>query len=262
MWAGVKPVAHPPVAKPNLRVPANAQMNLRGYPTSSVRHRLHEETAPPQWHMLGSGGGWWGFWPHRWPPPVPHRLSFALPQTPAGHGRVMKQRILSYAYSPRDTGYTVAAQASAECCLKFAHWAIECCIGCLESAYSPPSEPGQQLASTSTTTTTQPPLPLFEVTVYCTTHAHLVHMCWPLSWALHQMGHSFATFGTYALVVCWMNHMGTASTQKSLHLCSLCLHQWRVPQFALKYPCNPPPPPGDRHLATVSPPQTRETIVC
>ena len=28
-----------------------------------------------------------------------------------------------------------------------------------------------------------------------TTHAHLVHMCWPLSWALHQMGHSFATFG-------------------------------------------------------------------
>ena len=37
--------------------------------------------------------------------------------------------------------------------------------------------------------------------------------------------------------------------------CSLCLHRWRVPQFALKYPCNlPPPPPGDRHLATISPP--------
>ena len=31
--------------------------------------------------------------------------------------------------------------------------------------------------------------------------------------------------------------------QKSLHLCSVCLHQWRVPQFALKYPCNPPPRP-------------------
>ena len=30
--------------------------------------------------------------------------------------------------------------------------------------------------------------------MYGTTHAHLVHMCWPLSWALHQMGHSFATF--------------------------------------------------------------------
>ena len=39
-------------------------------------------------------------------------------------------------------------------------------------------------------------------------------------------------------------HIGDASTKKSLHLCSLCLHQWRVPQFALKYPCNPPPPPG------------------
>ena len=29
------------------------------------------------------------------------------------------------------------------------------------------------------------------VTVYGTTHAHLVHMCWPLLWGLHQMGHSF-----------------------------------------------------------------------
>ena len=33
--------------------------------------------------------------------------------------------------------------------------------------------------------------------------------------------------------------------QKSLYLCSVCLHQWRVPQFALKYPCNPPPPQGE-----------------
>ena len=31
--------------------------------------------------------------------------------------------------------------------------------------------------------------------MYGTIHAHLVHMCWPLSWALHQMGHSFARFG-------------------------------------------------------------------
>ena len=38
------------------------------------------------------------------------------------------------------------------------------------------------------------------MTVYGTTHAHLVHMCGPMSWALHQMGHSFATFGTYTLV--------------------------------------------------------------
>ena len=27
------------------------------------------------------------------------------------------------------------------------------------------------------------------VTMYGTTHAHLVHMCWPLLWGLHQMGH-------------------------------------------------------------------------
>ena len=35
---------------------------------------------------------------------------------------------------------------------------------------------------------------------YGTTHAHLVHMCWPLLWGLRQMGRSFATLGTYALV--------------------------------------------------------------
>ena len=42
--------------------------------------------------------------------------------------------------------------------------------------------------------------------------------------------------------------------QKSALLCSVCLHQWRVPRFALKYLCNPPPPPqGDCHLATPPP---------
>ena len=30
--------------------------------------------------------------------------------------------------------------------------------------------------------------------------SHLVHMCWPLLWGLHQMGCCFATFCTYALV--------------------------------------------------------------
>jgi hypothetical protein len=63
------------------------------------------------------------------------------------------------------------------------------------------------------------------VTMCDTTYAHLLHMCSPLS----------------------------ASTRKSLHTCSLCLHRWRVPQFALKYPCNLPTPPwrpsfGDRLL--------------
>ena len=33
--------------------------------------------------------------------------------------------------------------------------------------------------------------------------------------------------------------------QKSLHLCSVCLHRWRVPRFALKYPCNASPPGGE-----------------
>ena len=41
------------------------------------------------------------------------------------------------------------------------------------------------------------------------------------------------------------------ASPQSLHLCSVCLQQWRVPQFALKYTCNPPPPGGeDHHLAT------------
>ena len=39
---------------------------------------------------------------------------------------VMKQPILSHRYSPRDTGCTVTAQTSAECCLEFAHWAKNC----------------------------------------------------------------------------------------------------------------------------------------
>ena len=25
---------------------------------------------------------------------------------------------------------------------------------------------------------------------------------------------------------------------------AVCLHHWRVPQYSLKYPCNPPPPRG------------------
>ena len=54
--------------------------------------------------------------------------------------------------------------------------------------------------------------------------------------------------------LCWMKHIGTASMQKSLHTCSLCLHHWRVPQFALKYPCNPPPPPGRPSLGDRLPP--------
>ena len=36
---------------------------------------------------------------------------------------------------------------------------------------------------------------------------------------------------------------------------AVCLHQWRVPQFALKYPCNlPPPPRGETVTWQPSPP--------
>ena len=38
------------------------------------------------------------------------------------------------------------------------------------------------------------------VAVYGITHAHVVRMCWPLLWGIHQMGRTFATFGTHALL--------------------------------------------------------------
>ena len=49
---------------------------------------------------------------------------------------------------------------------------------------------------------------------------------------------------------------------KSLHLCSVCLHQWRVPQFALKYPCNLPPSGGETVIWRPFPPPPRggETV--
>ena len=47
---------------------------------------------------------------------------------------------------------------------------------------------------------------------------------------------------------------------KVAYTCPLCLRQWRVPQFALRYPCNPPPPPGRPSLGDRLPPPTRETV--
>ena len=47
--------------------------------------------------------------------------------------------------------------------------------------------------------------------------------------------------------------------QKSLHLRCVCLHQWRIPQFALKYPCNPSPPGEGLSLGDRLPPG-RETV--
>ena len=97
------------------------------------------------------------------------------------------------------------------------------------------------------------------VTVYGTYHAHLVHMCWPLLWGLYQMGCISATFGTHALEV--DHESAQLSRPEAVVVASpkspaspditpmasqpqtpaVCLHQWRVPQFALKYPCNTPP---------------------
>ena len=54
--------------------------------------------------------------------------------------------------------------------------------------------------------------------MYGTTHAHLVHMCWPLLWGLEMPLQSPPPPGD--------RHLATVS----------------------------PPHPGDRHLATVSPP--------
>ena len=66
----------------------------------------------------------------------------------------------------------------------------------------------------------------------------------------------YRSFGS-PITLCWMNHIGTASTQKSLHLCSLCLQLCLLEgtTVCLGIPLqSPPPPPGDRHLVTVSPP--------
>ena len=130
-----------------------------------------------------------------------------------------------------------------------------------------------------------PPPPAFEipppVTVDGTTHAHLVRMCWPLLWGLHQkMRCSSATCGAYALVgsLRWimsaqlsrLEAVVVASPKSpespditpmasQTQTLAVCLHQWRVPHFALKYPCNPqgggpslgsrlPPPRGDRRV--------------
>ena len=55
-----------------------------------------------------------------------------------------------------------------------------------------------------------------------------------------QMDHESAQLSRLEAVV--------VASPKALHLCAVCLHQWRVPWFALKYLCNPPPGGGDRAL--------------
>ena len=110
----------------------------------------------------------------------------------------------------------------------------------------------------------------FPETVYGTgrTHAHLVHMCWPLLQGLQQTGRSSATFGTYALVGSLKWIMRVLNSQGSrlwwLHHPSLQSRRTSPPRrrnpktpaqpaqpsvecttVALKYPCNPRPPRGE-----------------
>ena len=111
---------------------------------------------------------------------------------------------------------------------------------------------------------TSDPIRFLPVTMYGTTHTHLVHMCWPLLWGLHQMGCSFATFGTYALVgsLRWIMkvHVGINAKVAS-HMFSLlasvegttvCLEiplQSPPPRETVTWRPSPPPPPthpGDR----------------
>ena len=77
-----------------------------------------------------------------------------------------------------------------------------------------------------------------KMTMYGTTHAHLVHMCWPLLLGLRQMGRSFVASHVFSLLA-------------SVEGTTVCL----------EIPLQSSPPPGDPHLATVSPP-IRETVAC
>ena len=60
-----------------------------------------------------------------------------------------------------------------------------------------------------------------------------------------------------------MNHVGRASVQNLIHLCSYLLASVGGITVCPETPLQPPPPPGggDRHLATVSPPTRGETVV-
>ena len=103
------------------------------------------------------------------------------------------------------------------------------------------------------------PRSFLPLTVYGTTHAHLVHMCWPLLWGIHQMGHNFAACGTYALVWSLKWIMRVLNSQGSrlwwLHHPSrfTCVLFACISGGSLKYPCNPPPG-GETVIWRPSPP--------
>ena len=74
-------------------------------------------------------------------------------------------------------------------------------------------------------------------------HLGIRHIAAPAPWApwapgSTQVDHESAQLSRLEAAV--------VASPNSLHPCSVCLHQWRVPQFALKYPFNLPPPWGRR----------------
>ena len=81
------------------------------------RNRVHHQSAQSPYIGMNATGA------------QSRRPLFQTAARVEGGGGVVKQRILTYRCSPRDTGYTVTGQTSAEHCLEFAQWAIECCKG-------------------------------------------------------------------------------------------------------------------------------------
>ena len=58
--------------------------------------------------------------------------------------------------------------------------------------------------------------------------------------------------------MCWIKHIGINAKVASHVFSLLALVEGTT--VCLEIPFATPPPPGDRHLATVSPPPTRETV--
>ena len=76
----------------------------------------------------------------------------------------------------------------------------------------------------------------------------------PAPWAT-VLPHSilYRSFGSSITFVLDETYWHRINAKVASHVFA-CLHQWRVPQFALQYPCNPPPPPGRPSLGDRLPP--------
>ena len=125
---------------------------------------------------------------------------------------------------------------------------------------------------------TSDPRCFLPVTMYGTTHAHLVHMCWPLLWGLllgqcntPRACHAnracatiqsvlfsypevlYRSFGSSITFVLDETHWHRINAKFAPHVFSL-LASVEGTTVCLEIPLQSPPPPGHRHLVTVSPP--------